>query len=68
MKKNRNGTKDINDCRIMQAYLDDKRFKKILLSINQSVFYWRLKLAHNLTILFIASLIKLLSAHGESIL
>lgn len=43
MKKNRLETKDINDCKIMDAIKDENNFKQNALRIKQNLVYFRVK-------------------------
>jgi hypothetical protein len=39
MKSNRNEIKDQNDCKIMEALIENDRFKEIFLRLKQKLFY-----------------------------
>ena len=43
MKKNRDEEKDRNDCKMMEALIEDNKFKKIISSIKQKVYYAKIK-------------------------
>jgi len=43
MKKNRNEEKDRNDCKMMEALIENDRFKKILNQWKQSFYYGKIK-------------------------
>ncbi len=48
MKKNRNGEKDINDCKIMEALIENNAIKKKINQIKQSFFYFKIKAKKNI--------------------
>ncbi len=56
MKSNRAEQKDKNDCKIMEALIDNDDFKKLLNQLKQKLFYKKMKIRHKL--------IKLLQAIG----
>lgn len=48
MKKNRAEEKDINDCKIMEALIENDGFKKIINKWKQSFYYGKIKARANL--------------------
>jgi len=51
MKKKRNEEKDINDCKLMDAFIEDNRIKKIVANLKQKLFYTKIKLHRDFTLL-----------------
>ena len=56
MKKNRAGEKDVNDCKIMEALIENNTFKKVVNQWKQSFFYIKIK--------FRANIIKIIKSVG----
>lgn len=48
MKKNRGEEKDNNDCKMMEALIENNAFKKKIGQINQSLFYFKIKSKKNI--------------------
>ena len=43
MKKNRHEKKDINDCKMMEALIENNNLKKLINGIKQDLFYINIK-------------------------
>ena len=43
MKSNRGEVKDRNDCKMMDALIEDNRMKKVFSKLNQDIFYFKIK-------------------------
>ena len=43
MKSNRGEVKDSNDCKMMDALIEDNRMKKVFSKLNQDLFYFKIK-------------------------
>tara|TARA_Y100000385_G_C13038162_1_gene614003 strand:- start:830 stop:1585 length:756 start_codon:yes stop_codon:yes gene_type:complete len=46
MKKNRNGSKDINDCRMMNSLIVDDGFRKKLNQLRQNLYFTKIKIIY----------------------
>lgn len=51
MKKNRHEKKDVNDCKIMEALIENNNLKKLINGIKQDLFYINIKARAKLIIL-----------------
>jgi len=51
MKKNRAEEKDVNDCKIMEALIEDNKIKELVSKFNQNIFYFKIKIRVKLVII-----------------
>ena len=59
MKKNRNEEKDKNDCMMMEALIEDNKFKAYTTKIKQNILYFKIKIRQKLV-----DFLKILGIHG----